>query len=110
MLNEMQDRKNAINEYFELFKSGKYKEGLKFFAPDCKTHNPYVSGSIETLTDAMIEASKTMGSQSAEPSFTVKHVLADGDFVAAHTEFLNSKSKPSEGGLRRVEAGSPFPL
>jgi predicted SnoaL-like aldol condensation-catalyzing enzyme len=37
-----------------------------------------------------------------EPAFFVKNVLVDGDIVAAHTEFLNSKSKPSDGGLRQV--------
>jgi predicted SnoaL-like aldol condensation-catalyzing enzyme len=29
-------------------------------------------------------------------------VLADGDFVAVHTELLSNKSKPSEGGLRQM--------
>jgi predicted SnoaL-like aldol condensation-catalyzing enzyme len=98
----MQDRKSTIAAYFELLISGKYEEGLKFFASDCKTHNPYVSGNMKALTDAMIQASKEMGAKSAEPSFSVKHVLADGDFVAAHTELLNSKSSPGEGGLRQM--------
>jgi predicted SnoaL-like aldol condensation-catalyzing enzyme len=50
----------------------------------------------------MIEASKGLNARITEPEFSVKHVLADGNFVAVHTEFLNSKSKPSEGGLRQV--------
>ncbi len=98
----MQDRKEIVDEYFELLKAGKFKEGLKFFSPDCKTHNPYISGSVETLTDAMIQASKDMALKSADPILSVKHVLVDGDLVAAHTELLNSKSKPNEGGLRQV--------
>lgn len=97
----MQDRKNVINEYFRLVASGSFKEGLRYFASDCITHNPYVSGNMEQITDAMIAASKDIGTQNAEPSFTVKHVLVDGDLVGAHTELLNSKSKPSEGGLRQ---------
>lgn len=96
------EHKNITLQYFKLVSSGKFKEGLRFFAPDCKTHNPFVSGSIENLVDAMIAASRDLGSQNKEPGFAVKHVLADGDFVAVHTEFLNSKSKPSEGGLRQV--------
>jgi predicted SnoaL-like aldol condensation-catalyzing enzyme len=80
----------------------KFKEGLRFFAPECKTHNPYISGSIENLVDAMIAANKDMSAQTREPGFFVKHVLADGDLVAVHTELLNSKTKPSEGGLRQV--------
>lgn len=96
------EHKNIAKEYFKLISAGKYKEGLRFFAPDCKTHNPFVAGSIETLTDAMIAASKDIGAQSKEPSFAVRNVLADGDLVAVHTELLNSKSSPSEGGLRQV--------
>ena len=96
------DRKNIVVEYFKLVSMGKFKEGLRFFATDCKTHNPFVSGSIEDLTESMIEASKDLGAQNTEPDFTVKNVLADGDLVAVHTVFLNVKSKPSEGGLRQV--------
>jgi len=96
------DNKSRAIEYFSLLSSGKYREGLRFFAPDCKTHNPYVLGSMETLTDAMIAASKDIGEQSTDPAFTVKHVLEDGDMVAVHTELLNNKSNPSNGGLRQV--------
>jgi len=50
------ERKNIVLEYFKLVVAGKFKEGLRFFAPDCKTHNPYVAGSMDALTDAMIAA------------------------------------------------------
>ncbi len=98
----MLEPKNIILEYLKLLCSGKFKEGLRFFAPDCITHNPFISGNIETLTDAMIAASKDMNTNSTDSEFVVKNVLADGNLVAAHTEFLNSKSRPSEGGLRQV--------
>jgi predicted SnoaL-like aldol condensation-catalyzing enzyme len=94
--------KKITREYFKLVSAGKFKEGLRFFALDCKTHNPFISGSIETLTDAMLAASKDLSAEITDPGFAVKHVLADGDLVAVHTELLNSKSKPSEGGLRQV--------
>ena len=96
------EHKNVALEYFKLISAGKFREGLRFFTPDCKTHNPFISGSIETLVDAMIAASKDMGTKSKEPSFAVKNILADGDLVAVHTELLNSKSNPSQGGLRQV--------
>lgn len=102
MVRERVDRKKIAAEYFKLVSEGKFKEGLRFFAPDCKTHNPYVAGSIESLTNAMISASKDPSMQGKDVGFAVKHILADGDFVAVHTELLNSKSKPSEGGLRQV--------
>jgi len=50
----------------------------------------------------MVAAAKDLDTQNEEGEFTVKHVLADGDLVAAHTELLSSKSKPFKGGLRQV--------
>jgi predicted SnoaL-like aldol condensation-catalyzing enzyme len=79
-----------------------FKEGLRFFAPDCKTHNPFVVGGMGTLTDAMIAASKNITAQSSQPEFVIKHLLADGDLVAVHTQLLNHKLNPGEGGLRQV--------
>jgi predicted SnoaL-like aldol condensation-catalyzing enzyme len=98
----MLDRKNIINDYFRLVGTGMFKEGLSFFAPDCKTHNPFVVGGMDALTDAMIAASKNITAQSSQPEFVIKHLLADGDLVAAHTQLLNSKSNPGEGGLRQI--------
>ena len=96
------ERKNIVLEYFKLVVAGKFKEGLRFFAPDCKTHNPYVAGNMDVLTDAMIAANKDGAAKYPEAEFTVKHVLADGDLVAAHTQLLSNKSKPNEGGLRQI--------
>jgi|WetSurMetagenome_2_1015567.scaffolds.fasta_scaffold09742_3 predicted SnoaL-like aldol condensation-catalyzing enzyme len=94
------NRKKITSEFFQLIEQGKFKEGLKFFTSDCKTHNPYIAGNMDKLTDGMIDANKTMATPQA--NFQVKHILADGDFVAVHTELLEDKSKPSEGGLRQV--------
>ena len=99
---QMTDRKNIVNEYFRLIGAGMFKEGLRFFAPDCKTHNPFVAGGMDALTEAMIAASKNITAQSSQPEFVLKHLLADGDLVAAHTQLLNSKTNPDEGGLRQV--------
>ena len=54
------ERKNIIMEVLNLFGFSKFKEVLPFFASDCKTHNPYISGGMDSLTDAMIVASKDM--------------------------------------------------
>ena len=101
-MRQMLDRKNIINDYFRLVGTGMFKEGLSFFAPDCKTHNPFVVGGMDAVTDAMIAASKNITAQSSQPEFVIKHLLADGDIVAAHTQLLNSKSNPGEGGLRQI--------
>jgi hypothetical protein len=54
------DRKNIVNEYFRLIGMGRFKEGLRFFARDCKTHNPFVAGGMDALTEAIIAASKNI--------------------------------------------------
>jgi predicted SnoaL-like aldol condensation-catalyzing enzyme len=94
-------RKKIIRDFFGLVMQGRQKEGLRFFAPNCKQHNPYTIGGMEALFEGMTAAQKNAPVSSA-PSFTIRSLLAEGDLVAAHTELLASKSKPGEGGLRQV--------
>jgi predicted SnoaL-like aldol condensation-catalyzing enzyme len=96
------DRKNVAIGFFKLVAEGKFKEGLKFFTPDCKPHNPYIAGGMEALTDGMIAASKGMTVDRSEVDFVVKHILVDGDLVVVHTQLLASKSNPGKGGLRQA--------
>ncbi len=104
--NDMQRiRKDNATEFLRLISEGKPKEGLRFFASDCKTHNPYVSGDINALIDAMIAVQKRgpegiVKGSAADFKLMIKNVLADGDLVAVHT-YLSS-SNPSDGGLRQV--------
>lgn len=94
--------KDVAIEFLRLAGLGKFKEGLRFFAPDCKTHNPYVAGGMDALTDAMVEANKEGRAKYPEAEFTIVHAIAEGNLVAVHTQLLNSKNKPSQGGLRQV--------
>ena len=96
------DHKATVNEYFRLVAQGRFEEGLRFFAPDCRAHNPYVRGDMRALTAAMAAANEEGASTYPEPAFTVEHVLADGDLVAAHTQLLGSRTRPGDGGLRQV--------
>ena len=98
-------RKDIAVEFFNLVGSGRPRDGLRFFAPECKTHNPYTVGGIKELIDAMIAVQK-QGAQgiiqgsTADFKLIIRHVLADDDLVAVHTQI--SGSNPSEGGLRQV--------
>jgi predicted SnoaL-like aldol condensation-catalyzing enzyme len=98
-------RKDIVVEFFNLIADGKPQDGLKFFAPDCKTHNPYTLGGIKELIDAMISVQK-QGSQgiikgsTADFKLTIRQVLAEGDVVAVHTQV--SGSNPNDGGLRQA--------
>ena len=101
-LSQQENNKKTALEFFNYISQGKFKDGLRFFAPDCKTHNPYVAGNMETLTDAMNAANNEGMAKYPQAEFSVKHVLADGDQVAVHTQLLSSKSNPAEGGLRQI--------
>ena len=97
--------KDIAVEFFSLIGSGRPKDGLRFFAPECKTHNPYTVGGMKELIDAMIAVQKqgTQGIiQGSTPDFNliIRQVLADGDLVAVHTQI--SGSNPNAGGLRQV--------
>jgi predicted SnoaL-like aldol condensation-catalyzing enzyme len=98
-------RKEIAIEFLNLIGQGRPKDGLGFFEPDCKTHNPYTSGGISELIDAMIAMQKQgaegiMKGSKADFKLVIRHVLAEGDFVAVYTQLAGSK--PTDGGLRQV--------
>ncbi|MGD0331098.1 MAG: nuclear transport factor 2 family protein [Nitrososphaeria archaeon] len=97
--------KNIAVEFLNLVGLGRPKDGLRFFTPECKTHNPYIPGTMETIIDAIIAVQKqgaegiSKGSK-ADFKLNIRQVLADGDMVAVHTQL--SSSRPNDGGLRQV--------
>jgi predicted SnoaL-like aldol condensation-catalyzing enzyme len=93
-------RKKVVRDFFQLVMQGRQKESLRFFAPSCRQHNPYVLGGMAALFDSMAAVQKE--SKYTEPYFAIKNILAEGDLVAAHTVLLGNRSKPSEGGLRQI--------
>jgi predicted SnoaL-like aldol condensation-catalyzing enzyme len=98
-------RKEIAVKFLSLVGSGKPKDGLVFFDPECKTHNPYTSGGMNELTDAMIAVQKQASDgiikgSKADFKLVIRQVIADGDVVAVHTQV--SSPKASEGGLRQV--------
>jgi predicted SnoaL-like aldol condensation-catalyzing enzyme len=95
-------RKEIVKEVMQLIVEQKFTEILRFFFPDCKTHNPYIPGNMETLLKEMQAANNEGKNAYPQAQFSVKHILVDGNLVAAHTELLNDKTKPARGGLRQV--------
>jgi len=98
-------RKDIVVEFLSLIGSGRPKDGLLFFDPDCETHNPYTAGGINELIDAMIAVQKQgaegiMKGSKADFKLTIRQVIADGDMVAVYTQVAGSK--PTDGGLRQV--------
>ncbi len=96
------ERKKIAATFLELGLKGKFRDGLHYFSPECRTHNPYIAGDIEVLTSAMDAANSQGSARYPNAEFRVRSVLEDGDLVAVHSELLSNMSKPSEGGLRQV--------
>jgi predicted SnoaL-like aldol condensation-catalyzing enzyme len=94
-------RKKVVRDFFKLVVQGRQMDGLRFFAANCKQHNPYVHGGMDALFNAM-KAVQQQAPKYPDPAFAIKKILADGDMIAVHTELISSKSKPSEGGLRQA--------
>ena len=97
--------KDIAVEFLNSISEGRPKDGLAFFDPDCKTHNPYTGGGINELIDAMIAVQKqgsegVMKGSKADFKLTIRQVLADGDMVAVHTQLEGSN--PKDGGLRQM--------
>ncbi|HUI86833.1 MAG TPA: nuclear transport factor 2 family protein [Nitrososphaerales archaeon] len=96
------DHVKVATEFFRMVGDGKMKEALRFFSPNCRQHNPFVHGGMAALLKVMATAFGEGTSQFGDSEFRVANVLSDGDLVAVHTELLNSKRKPREGGVRQV--------
>jgi hypothetical protein len=50
--------KDVAIKFLSLVSSGTPKDSVQLFAPDCRTHNPYVVGGIDELINAMIAVQK----------------------------------------------------
>ena len=98
----LKKHREIVDEYFKLIAMQKFQDVLQFFDPACKTHNPYISGSMVDISKGMAAANKEGRSQNPDASFTVRYILEEADMVAAYTNLLNDKAKPGAGGLRQV--------
>jgi predicted SnoaL-like aldol condensation-catalyzing enzyme len=84
-LSDEQGRKKIVTDFLQLAIAGKAKDGIRFFAVDCKHHNPFFPAGMGALTAAMAGAAE----QPSGGTLTVEHLLADGDLIAAHTALRN---------------------
>jgi len=100
---EETDNKRVVKEFFNYIMSGNPKDSLPLFSTNCTQHNPYVRGGMAELMDSMGAAQESFDPEpGSQPEFVIKHLIADGDIVVAHTEMKKSKTQPSEGGLRQA--------
>ena len=101
MKDDSKVRKNILRSYFKLIMQMRQKDSLPFFSSNCTQYNPYIKGGMGNLFEAMSKVQEESPDYS-DPSFSVKKIIAEGNFIAAYTELLHSQSKPNKGGLRQV--------
>jgi hypothetical protein len=80
------NRKNNAVDFMNLLIPQKFMDGLRFFSPECKTHNPYVAGTIRDLLNAMVAANKEMA-----PSCPTSN-LARSMFLPTETSSQSTRS------------------
>jgi predicted SnoaL-like aldol condensation-catalyzing enzyme len=81
-----QDRREIVDDLFGLIGQGKQKDGLEYFAVDCRQHNPYVHGGMDSLFESMAAAQKA-APRYPDPYLTIRSILADGDMIATIQNF-----------------------
>lgn len=74
-------RKRAALSFLERGREGNRAALEQLVHPDARHHNPYFAAGISALLDAMVSAAQ----QAPDRSATVKHVVAEGDYVAVHS-------------------------
>ncbi len=90
---EEQNKAIILRVYDEVFDQGKTELVNDLFSRNYIQHNPIVPNGPEGL----ISYVKMLKSQSPAPVLTVKHVLADGDLVAAHWHSSTTPDNESTG-------------
>ena len=101
-ISSSKDKVQIVTEFFRLVGDGRMKDALLFFSPSCKQHNPFVHGGMDALLKVMASVFEEGKGEFGDSQFRVVNIIADGDFVAVHTELLNSRRRPREGGIRQV--------
>lgn len=90
---EEENRAIILRVYDELFVQGKTEVVNELFSKNYIQHNPAVPNGTEGIT-GYVEMLKSLD---PAPVLTVKHILADGDFVVVHTHSSAEPDNESTG-------------
>ncbi len=92
---DMEHRKTIALDFLRLGRTGD-RAGLEgLVTPTARHHNPYFAAGMPALFDAMEAAAKAAPERTSE----VKHVVAEGDYVAVHSHV---RPRPGDVGVAVV--------
>ena len=84
------NRKTSALDFLRLAREGHRSAAERLLAPGGRHHNPYFAAGLPALLDGIEAAAKA----SANRTFDVKHVVAEGDFVVVHSHVRQDPNAP----------------
>jgi len=84
------NRKTTALDFLRLAREGHRSAAERLLAPGGRHHNPYFAAGLPALLDGIEAAAKA----SANRTFDVKHVVAEGDFVVVHSRVRQDPNAP----------------
>jgi len=84
------NRKTTALDFLRLAREGHRSAAERLLAPGGRHHNPYFAAGLPALLDGIEAAAKA----SANRTFDVKHVVAEGDFVVVHSHVRQDPNAP----------------
>ena len=84
------NRKTTALDFLRLAREGDRSAAERLLAPGGRHHNPYFAAGLPALLDGIEAAAKA----SANRTFDVKHVVAEGDFVVVHSHVRQDPNAP----------------
>jgi predicted SnoaL-like aldol condensation-catalyzing enzyme len=83
--------KDVAVRFLKMASSGQVRESYSNFVdPSFRHHNVFFEGSAKSLMTAMEENAR----QNPNKSLVVKHVIAEGEFVAVHAHVQHKPGEP----------------
>ena len=87
---DIEARKKAAVAFIRRAREGDRVPLDELVHPDARHHNPYFAAGMPTLLDAIV----TAAGEAPKRVTTVKHVIAEGDFVAVHSHVQPNPDHP----------------
>ncbi len=72
---EDQERKQIVEKFFGFIMQGNPSGGLALCSKDCRQHNPYTTGGMSELFEAMAEVQKQQ-TEYADPDLSIKNLVS----------------------------------
>ena len=84
------ENKARAQDFLRFARQGNREAAQRLIADGARHHNPYFRAGMPALLDAIVAAAQA----STDHGIAIKHVLADGDYVAVHSHVRHRSEDP----------------